>query len=69
MKDTTEEFADMIYILIEVECGRCHKRFAEPEGSTEAEVWSWAQKTASAAIGAGWRLCPDMILCPDCLEL
>jgi len=69
MEDSTEELADLIYILTEVECGRCHRRFAEPEGITEAEVWSWAQKTAEAAVSAGWRLYPDNILCSDCIRL
>ena len=68
MNDSIDDFADMIYQLIEVECFQCHKRFAEPEGSTEAEVWRWAKQTAAAAVHTGWRVYPDKILCPDCVQ-
>jgi hypothetical protein len=68
MDDSNEDFANMVYLLIEIECSACHRRFAEPEGKTEAEVWKWAQATTEAAYRAGWRAFPDKILCPTCIQ-
>jgi hypothetical protein len=65
-----DDFADRIYLAIELECDGCQTRFAEPDadiGGTEADVRRWADKTAAAARLAGWRIVTDRILCPDCI--
>jgi len=70
MKNVADDFADRIYLAIELECDGCQRRFAEPDadiGGTEAEVRRWADETAAAARQAGWRVVADRILCPDCI--
>jgi len=65
-----DDFADRIYLAIELECDSCQRRFAEPDddvGGTEADVRRWADETAVAARQAGWRIVADRILCPDCI--
>jgi hypothetical protein len=66
MSGSIQSFTDTIYLLMEIECGSCHRRFAEVEGETESEVWEWAKRIAAEAHAQGWRDMPKQFLCPDC---
>jgi hypothetical protein len=67
MEKEIHNLATLIYLAIEAECDVCHKRFTEPEGETEHELWQWAQKTAATAYQSGWRDIADRPLCPECI--
>lgn len=60
--------ATLINLAIEVECDACHKRFTEPEGETEADIWQWAQKAAAGAYQDGWREFTGRLLCLECVS-
>lgn len=62
------DFATLIYILVEVECEVCRLRLDGPTEVSEAAVWRWAQQTARGACQAGWHLGQRAVLCPECAK-
>ena len=52
MENSTDDFADRIYLFIELQCDACQRRFDQPDevGGTEADVRRWANETAAAAL-------------------
>ena len=68
MERAVHDLATLIFLGLEVECARCGARFAEPQGDGEAELWQWAQKTATAAYDTGWREFAGRLFCRECFE-
>jgi hypothetical protein len=78
MDDEADDFADLIYLAIELECENCKRRFDEPDhevgrtdrvGRTKADIRHWADQTAAAARQAGWHIVANRILCADCITM
>ena len=65
-----QDFATLIYLAIEVKRKVCRNRFVESDSDIdhgEADIWQWAQKTATTACQSGWRPVDGRVLCPECV--
>jgi hypothetical protein len=63
-----KEFADIVHLLIALECASCQRVFAEPTGDTEEEIWDWSKKVSIQAYEEGWRSTDKGFLCLTCLR-